>query len=76
MYESFLAAENYLVKPTEYKPCPGLAWHSLRNTKLFNRVIQIVNEVFKTKLDEAGFDYSQYKTSATYDQDFSFNTLD
>lgn len=30
-YESFLSAENYLVKPTEYKPCPGLKRHNLRN---------------------------------------------
>ncbi len=29
IYESYLAAENYLVKPTEYKPCPGLYRHSL-----------------------------------------------
>lgn len=39
IYESYLAAENYLVKPTEYKPCPGLYRHALRDLKLFDRVI-------------------------------------
>ncbi len=35
-----------------------------------------MNENLRPKFDQAGFDYSIFKTEKTYEQDFCFNTLD
>ena len=36
IFDSYLEKYNYLIKPTEYKPCPGLYRHPIRNINKFN----------------------------------------
>ena len=76
VFDSYLEKYNYLIKPTEYKPCPGLKRHKIRDDSKFDQTISLVDKILRKRMDEAGFDYSQYKSSDKYDQDFSFNTLD
>ncbi len=75
-FDSFLEKHNYLVKPTDYKPCPGLKRHKVFDDQKLEIVLDLVQKVLLKKMDEVGFEYEIYKTNETYDKDFAFNLLD